>query len=303
MDATPQFPTALGSSTRLVYIVSAYKLPQTLIKLVQALDNGDDLFLIHVDLQSPDSVAAEMRRALASPNVIFLERHVSKYRSFGHVRTTLKGLSYLRDHNIDYGHVVLLTGQDYPIKPLECIHEFLAKNPRTTFMEYFPLPTERWEGGGMKRLTHAHYFIWRRIIAIPRKWLGPRVDQELPDGFKPFGGSGYWMMCKLHADCAMDYLQGHSAIVRFFERAEVPDELFFQTILLNSIFADDISSDSLRYVDWSRPTEVPAVMRIGDFPKLKSVPDLFARKFNYEEEPEIIDKLDAELLAVDPNSC
>ena len=50
--------------------------------------------------------------------------------------------------------------------------------------------------------------------------------------------------------------------VRFFEHVFVPDELFFQTIIMNSPLRDTVENDDLRYLDWSREP-APAVFTRG----------------------------------------
>src|SRR5689334_18819495 len=103
---------------RLAYIISAYKLPENLIRLVDALDDAASVFVVGVDRATPPAEFSRIREAFADRvNVHLLKRHRSPYRSFGHVRTTLKGLALLRELGNEYEYVSLLTGQDYPLKP------------------------------------------------------------------------------------------------------------------------------------------------------------------------------------------
>jgi hypothetical protein len=71
----------------------------------------------------------------------------------------------------------------------------------------------------------------------------------------------------------------------------IPDELFFQTIVLHSPFADTVVNDNLRYIDWSR-RPAPAILHAQDFPSLIGSGKLFARKFDANVDARILDMLD-----------
>lgn len=80
---------------------------------------------------------------------------------------------------------------------------------------------------------------------------------------------------------------------------DVPDEIFFQTILLNSSLASDIVNDDMRYIEWKDPNSgSPSVLDMNDFPGLANSPKLFARKFDEEVDVEILDRIDHEILGV-----
>jgi hypothetical protein len=74
----------------------------------------------------------------------------------------------------------------------------------------------------------------------------------------------------------------------------VPDELFFQTIIMNSQLRDTVENDDLRYLDWSREP-APAVFTAADLPSLLESRQLFARKFDETVDFEVLDALDRHL--------
>ena len=82
--------------------------------------------------------------------------------------------------------------------------------------------------------------------------------------------------------------------VRFFEHVFVPDELFFQTIIMNSALRDTVVNDNLRYVDWTREP-APAVSTRDDLTALLELGQLFARKFDETVDREVLDALDRHL--------
>ncbi len=99
------------------YIISAYKLPRQLVRLVTRLNTDSASFYLHIDRKSGDEVYDAMVRGLGRlPNVHFLKRHTCYWGGFGHVAATLEGIKSITRPGSEFDYVILLTGQDYPIK-------------------------------------------------------------------------------------------------------------------------------------------------------------------------------------------
>jgi Core-2/I-Branching enzyme len=280
---------------QLAYLVSAYKLPEQLVRLVSRLSTPRCHFFIHVDRQTDDVVFHRMAEPLmAFPNVHFLERHASYYGGFGHVRATLKGIDALLRMNLRFDYVVLLTGQDYPIKSNDEIERFLDARHGQTFLEHVALPFDEWTEGGLDRIERWHMRVAGRYFRFPSgRW--PR--RRFPAGMKPYGGSPYWCLARESVEYIHEFVRRSPSFVRFFKYVNVPDELFFHTILLNSPLAESIVDDDLRYVEW-RDVEVaggPAVLGRADFEKFMGSGDLFARKFDANVDPVVLDMIDAKI--------
>src|SRR5262245_7722903 len=100
----------------LAYIISAYKYPLQLLRLIQRLDSSSSSFFVHVDQQTDqgvyDEIVAGLRR---HSNVHLLKRHHCEWGGFGHVAATLKGIAEISKTGTSVDYVILLTGQDYPI--------------------------------------------------------------------------------------------------------------------------------------------------------------------------------------------
>ena len=71
----------------------------------------------------------------------------------------------------------------------------------------------------------------------------------------------------------------------------VPDEIFFQTLVLNSPHRDSVVDANLRYIDWPGPR----VLRADDLDALLGSGMLFARKFDETVDAEILDLLDHQI--------
>jgi hypothetical protein len=274
---------------RPAYVISAYKLPDQLVRLVRRLATPDASFAIHVDAKTPAGVYARMVDGLRDlPSARFVERHACHWGGFGHVRATLKGIERLVRDEVPFDYVVLLTGQDYPLRPAAAIERFLAEADGRSFMSHWPLPHEPWAGrGGLDRIERRH-LLWRRAhVSLPAR-------RRLPGGLAPYGGAPYWCLARPVVEHVRETVRRRPELVRFFRHVFVPDEIFFQTIVVNSPWRETLVDDALRYVDWSgRPA--PAILRRADLDRLVASPKLFARKFDVTVDGEILDLLDARL--------
>ncbi len=301
---------------RIAYIILAHKLPEQLVRLVCKLNTEGDSFLIHVDKKANQETYKKMSEPLnAFKNVWFLKRHTRYYGDYNHVGATLEGIHEIIASRIRFDYVILLTGQDYPIKPNEYIHQFLEVSGGKSFMEYFPLPSnEHWkdENGGLDRVNYWHFNFFARSLAFPKKgrfkksFLDPIWSalsenfpprRRIPLNYKLFGGSAYWCLSRECIEYLDKFVQENARFVRFFRHVLIPEESFFQTILLNSPFADRVVNDNLRYIDWSISRH-PEILHIPDLEKLAQTHCLIARKFDISLDPDILNRMDQVALSV-----
>ena len=278
---------------QIVYLILAHQLPEQLLRLVRRLDSPNAQFLIHVNRRSDDAILRAVRAGLTGrDNVVFLRRHPLHWGGFGHVAATVEGLEELERRALPHDYVVLLTGQDYPIKPAPMIEHLLAGSRGRSFMAHDRVP-----GGvvdGMKRITHWH----ERRIGVARGWhLSLPLRRSFPLGMVPWGGSAYWWLTRDAVDYVRSWIAEHPREYRFFRHVDVPDEVFFHTVLMNSPLADKVICDELRLIDWTR-TPMPWVFRADDLERLRAAPQMVARKFDMTVDAEILDLVDRELLGV-----
>ncbi|MDR2683370.1 MAG: hypothetical protein LBB64_05820, partial [Dysgonamonadaceae bacterium] len=77
------------------------------------------------------------------------------------------------------------------------------------------------------------------------------------------------------------------------------EEIYFQTVLLNSEYAKNIVNDNLRYVSWKNAREEsPAFLDNDDYEEIKMSNKLFARKFHEKHSEELKRRLMAEWLSL-----
>ena len=128
------------------------------------------------------------------------------------------------------------------------------------------------------------------MVAIQRSCGVNRFDDF--DGWLAKGANWFSITHELAA-----YVVGStSEILQRFGSSRCADELFLQTLIVNSPFVDRLYFGepegvpaSLRHIDWKRGR--PYIFRESDFNELTNSPALFARKFDAGLYPNAVDEL------------
>ena len=142
------------------------------------------------------------------------------------------------------------------------------------------------------RLTrwHWHAEILGRRVHLPNRFIRVTARRKLPAGLVPYTGSAHWCLSR---QCLEYVATRDPELVRFFRWSAVPDESFFQTLLMNSPLAETLVNDDLRYIDWSEGEASPRVLTSFDLERMLRSSALFARKFDPRVDTGVIDALDA----------
>ena len=298
----------------IAYIVSTYQLPRQAIRLIRQLSaDPSNTCLVHHDANAPAETWMELTAGLRDiPNVHFLQRRQFRYATFDHVRITLDGFRWLFDRDVSFSHVVLLTGQCYPLMSAQRIVRYLEPLMGRSVMSFYQLPFAGWSSGGLERVNVRLLRI--SVSGLPRvlarllphrsgwlmvpKWplikskFGLPLKAKVPtDVGDLFGGDSYWAISRHHAE---HILSNSGPYVRFFQRSCVPDELFFQTMLMNSPFKHEVVNGTVHEIDWSRNSgPSPYTWRLDDLGALCASGKPFARKFDERVDADILDSLDS----------
>jgi Core-2/I-Branching enzyme len=284
---------------RIVYIILAHKNPRQVIRLVNALNAEKNLFFIHIDKKSGDEVHEIVSEFSSQLNNVYLLNNQKLYWGrFSIVEATIKIIDHILRENVEFDYLKLLSGQDYPIKSNAIINEVLASNKNKSFIEFSPIPSGKWMGlgeidGGMSRIQNWHVYLSKNQL-YPMKL--PKIKRNFPKGFQPFIGSQFWCLSRDCAEYVSTFTKDNSKFIDFFRHVNIPDEVFFQTIVLNSHFKEQVVNSDLTYIDWTAKLANPKILRQEDLENLSQFSGLFARKFDSIEDSNILDLIDDKLL-------
>lgn len=315
---------------KIAYLILAYKNANQIIRLVQRLMTENSLFLIHVDKKSSQSLVEEIKQSLDRyPNVSFIKKRIKCYwGGFGIVEATLQGIRELFTKEFDFDRLILLSAQDYPIKSTEQLENFLKVNTDMEFIscdDYKLPPNKSIPSSGTNRIHYWHFSIGKIRLIFPGKleystanlsrvkkyksfklfsifWnslivLFP-VKRKVPSGLNYFIGSQFWCLTRSCVNYIYEFVNANPKFVNFFKYTDIPDESFFQTVVMNSPFSKHVENHNLHYIDWENPNpSLPKILVLSDFERLMSSHKFFARKFDVQRDVEILDLIDKKVFA------
>ncbi|MDN3686563.1 beta-1,6-N-acetylglucosaminyltransferase [Cyclobacterium jeungdonense] len=310
------------------YLILAHTNPPQVKRLVAALNQKNTRFYVHVDLKTNLS---PFKEALSEfPNLYLLpedQRETCNWGGIGIVKATLTMLRLVEESG-EKGYVVLLSGQDYPVKSKDYIGTYFQNNAGSDFISWFSLPTSRWTRGGMDRINrykidlsdkkgdfvqlpsiHSREFysfgcLKKLVKVISRKKVSKLsvllYKKKFPPYLKPYGGDTWWALRTETTSKILRLIRTHADLMKFMNFSNLPDEMLFQSLVLeiNKENLDSIKN-SLTYANWSGKDETsPRTFTPEDLLRLKALPPdfLFARKFDLNLYPQLLDSIEQELL-------
>lgn len=274
---------------KIAHLLLIHENPSQLKRLIQRLAHPDAEFYIHVDLKTDINPFLYLQ----SKDVKFIVNRVKvHWGAYSIVQATVNSLEEILKSDYNYDYINLLSGQDYPLKSTEAIHDFFKNNPNKAFMHTLSVENE-WQEA-IPRLTKYHLsnYTFSGKYTL-EKWLNFLLpSRKMPNNLIAVGRSQWFSISSQHAEYMVTYLQENKHVKRFFELTWGSDEFVFQTILFNSIYQKDMVNDNLRYIDWSEGKASPKTFTMNDLPNLLGSGQLFARKFSENIDNAIINELD-----------
>lgn len=320
------------TGVRVAALVMAHKNQEQLARLIDRLSHPDVDVFLHLDAKwSLPRQDIDDLCALNDGRVYVTDRISAELLTMSLLQAELVLLRAALDRG-GYGYVMLLSGQDYPLRPItETVAELQAQHPRP-FVDVTPWHEGNWveTSFGTTRALKATRARVKRLVN-ERVRFGPankilrglnHVVTQLVSGIKqlivgtPYtrlsrlslqvaGGAQWWI---LPADMAAEVLRfaDDRRGMRIFAETGSPDETFMQTALVNSPHADRLTInpwDETRqmtrtFTDFgSGPyTGHPRVLTVEDFDRIATSDAWFARKFDVDRDRSVLDLIDERLL-------
>lgn len=256
-------------------LMTVYKDVEQINRIIEFAPENFD-FYVHIDKKSKLTRSDISKRA----NVF------SEYRIYWGAVEHLKAFLFLMnkafhsEKRYDFYH--LITGQDFYATSFDNFEKLLEKDK--IYISYFNLPRKKWWHGGFAivryksfaskldlrkrscKVLNYLYYICQRLFTR---------GCDLPS-YRLYGGLVYCSICGGAIKWVLDSEISRDLLNRL-ENTTCGEELFFQTVLLNSPFSENIINNNLRIMDWNVKSP-PKVLREEDFHKIIDSNCLFCRK-------------------------
>ncbi|WP_027467652.1 beta-1,6-N-acetylglucosaminyltransferase [Deefgea rivuli] len=267
---------------RIAYFILAHAHPEQLTRLVTQLNCPSVHFYIHIDANTPDAVftAIQAQVQTSRNNITFIERQPCRWGGFSLVDASLRLIQRAMQDGFDFG--VLLSGQDYPIHSNEYINNFLSSTDSLGFIDiksasdfdvayryrawHFEVLNGKTSGKILQKIQR-----FTRLIGLQRQLPAPLQQIH--------AGSQWWILSQTACQAVLDLCEQEPQLIDFFKHTLVPDEMFFQTLLMHTALAPQLTNNAMRYLEWEEGAWSPRTFKPEEISQLAEKPDLFARKF------------------------
>ena len=300
----------MNPAVRVAYGVISHREPQQVLRLVRALREGPaSQVAVRHDPRGPRLGADEIRAAGALPledDIVF------EWGGFTQLELLLSVVKRLV-RELDPDWVLILSGQDYPVRPLSEVEAFLAETEHDALLgDAWEVPADHLPGPPQdeffQRYLYRHRSVPKRTPSPPgalrplaylrrnpggmQPQLGLRaLRTPFDESFRPFV-SADWVTLGRRALAAIERASGDRGLLDYYRRVAVPSEGFFATVLLNDPELS-VASHNRRYVHFeSHRTPHPKTLGVADLPAIEATDALFARKFDPGVDARVLDVLD-----------
>jgi hypothetical protein len=312
--------------SRVVYLVLSHTQPHQVARLLRQLrpkDSNAHIVLHHDETAS--HLDPDLLRGIG--NIHRIPSRPLTWGDFSHVAAILRGMRWVRNH-LPFDWLVLLSGQDYPIRPVSEIESFLSATEFDGFVKGSPVGA----GPEADREGIRRYFYRYHRVPLARR---PSVDEEgrmaktvrrareaqplisvktAPSGlflgvrrlrtpfsadFQCYRGSTWFTISSRCVEAVDRFIRANPSYLRHYRRTRSAAESFIITILLNDPGLN-LSPDHLRYIRFRDGEPNPDILTRKDLKELRSSGKHFARKFDVSVDPKILDVLDKGVLAGKP---
>ncbi|WP_028062480.1 beta-1,6-N-acetylglucosaminyltransferase [Solirubrobacter soli] len=269
----------------IAYLVMSYTHPELVRRLVARLQGG--VVAVHHD---------DRRSTLGDVDALLIPPRPIEWGHGSQLAAILRCLDWLRSYEWDW--LVLLSGQDYPVRPVPEIEVSLLATDVDAFIRFRPVPPRVLRRGAVDEFARRYAYRWRKLKGPDpfRFRLDPLVQvRTLPSGtyvglparppLPVFHGSDWFSLSRRAVDTV---LAAPEEVVDHFLHTIIPTEAFVHTVLANSGLR--LANDHRRYAVFDPPSSPsPRVFGLADVGEVLASGADFARKF---EDERVLDEID-----------
>jgi hypothetical protein len=314
---------------KVAFLVLHHRGPGQLIRLLSTLRSQlpDSPIVVHHDNFHGDLPEAPFE-AIGDVHLLASGKPVT----WGHssiAEVCCWSLAWMQEH-IEFDWVVVLSAQDYPIKPLAGLAEDLARDGADAV--FAAIQIDHLKPAQRMFMRRRYFFKYRLMAAGLPSWLPEGVRASLSTGIKlstlvlnnlqpmfkiymlpdktqylfgrrarntPFDGSwncwygsSWFALSQGALKNMLHYMADNPEYVDYCRTTMNSDESMLVTLALN--LPDlRIANRQITHTRWKSPrTNHPDTFQLADFGELAAAPQYFARKFDIDTDSAILDALD-----------
>lgn len=279
---------------KIAVLIQAHRNPEQLARLCKQLQHQCVDIYIHIDLKSDIRPFKEL-----IPQATYIDDRVNViWGGFSQVEATLRSLRRIHTAPTKYDYVLLTSGQDCLLKPIDYIVEQIEIDMHRGKGYIFgrPLTDSKVDFYTHRSYKNYHVSLTNMLLAkIINKVirLFSFVKRKYPYN-TIVKGSSWWCLTSACTSYILDFCNANPQYVKFHKYARCCDEYFFHNIVANSPFANAelrIEDHHYVYTDWSEHKPNPKIFTINDYQAIITSGKWLARKFDTNTDTAIIDAI------------
>jgi len=294
-----------NNQNKIHYLILAHKDFNQVKLLVNRLKTENSEIYLHIDGKVKDFPIFK--------DVTMIKNRVSvNWWWFTQIKTEVTWIKQIYENMKEWDHLVIISWQCLPIQKIKKVEKYINDLGNVSCIPY--IEADDWI---KSRVTKYHYNdtdfkIWfiNQILTklINIIWINTKdiripivnlIFDKITSIFLPkrkyllkykiYKWSNRIVLSYKHVKRAINFLKSDEGKLFYnsFKMSSCADELFFQTMLLNSPVNNEIKNKSLWYIRWEN-WHWPFVLTKNDYEKIKQSGKLFARKFDINEDWEIV---------------
>lgn len=275
-------------------VITAYRDLSQLYDLVSELRKRFNIF-IHIDLKANQANLIDRFNKLDG---IYAESVYSiTWGSYNHLLSVIRLLKKSQTYTFYNGFIHIISGQDIPVKSYEEFKTFFKNNDNI----YITCQSQQKLSKEILNRFQTYNFFWKfnaknyfinklykasvliqRTLHISRKKIGKvqNIAKGMIWGSYP----------KFVIDYIINFWNQNPDFQKDLKLTYIPEEICFQSILINSKFKKNIVNNNLRYEVWEfRNGSIPAILDKTDIKSIANSNCFFARKIDKNISYEVYD--------------
>lgn len=299
----------------IAYFILVHRYPEQFKRLFKSIYNSSNVYLIHIDKKSNadlyENISTYLDRFF---NVQILDSQNVVWGGYSMVDVEMKAIKQLLKISKTWKFFINLSGQDFPLQSQDQIESFLRKNPDTNFIKI---------DNQVKKRPNTLNRIYNYFTESTNGFIGtPKKRAYLSNTTAYIGGQ--W---KILSRSCCEFLCTSPKVAKFkkfYKNTLIPDEGFFQTVLMNTSFTGKIINDDKRAIIWipdlgskqklqkftvnttksliesGKIKLRPKTLTQEDMKFLTASTALFARKLDETVDSSIFESLERKLATIEP---
>jgi hypothetical protein len=261
------------------YVILVHEAPYQVARLLWALWDRDNTYIVHVDAKiHEDFFRLIVAMAKAYDNVFVVRGKGGTWGGYSLVRFVLASIRYALKANDSWNHLVVLSGTHLPLCSAKETCGFLSDKKSVMSAVEIPVTLDqkengimdKWESGIAQRIIYEYKEL--PGIAVLRNQLRAAIPNS-----RFYYGSQWMVLARKH--CLFLLSAECTEWEKFFESSLIPDEMFFQTCLLNNkSIENEVFLSETTFLKWTKFGR-PAELGLDGFQEGIDKRFLFARKF------------------------